>query len=109
MPENENLRDIITRLPRGDMEEFKKELAQLINKHSMENGSNTPDFILAEFLVHSLIYLDATFVSMSQIVVADLPEKTAAETGDKVIELYLDAVLKIMMLALKQRISYYGE
>ena len=29
---------------------FKKELEQLINKHSIENGSNTPDFILAEYL-----------------------------------------------------------
>lgn len=30
--------------------EFVKELEVLINKHSMENGSSTPDFILAEFL-----------------------------------------------------------
>jgi len=29
---------------------FKKELETLINKHSKENGSNTPDFILAEYL-----------------------------------------------------------
>ncbi len=29
---------------------FKKELEQLINKHSLENNSNTPDFILAEYL-----------------------------------------------------------
>lgn len=28
---------------------FKKELEQLINKHSIENGSDTPDFIIAEF------------------------------------------------------------
>jgi len=32
------------------MSEFKKELEELINKHSKENGSDTPDFILAEFL-----------------------------------------------------------
>lgn len=30
--------------------EFIKELEQLINKHSMENASNTPDFILAQYL-----------------------------------------------------------
>lgn len=30
--------------------EFRKELEGLINRHSMENGSNTPDFILAEYL-----------------------------------------------------------
>lgn len=30
---------------------FEQELAQLINKHSLENGSNTPDYALARFLV----------------------------------------------------------
>lgn len=29
---------------------FRKELESLINKYSKENGSNTPDFILAEYL-----------------------------------------------------------
>lgn len=32
------------------MSNFKKELEQLINKHSIENESNSPDFILAEYL-----------------------------------------------------------
>ena len=32
------------------MEGFESELESLINRHSMENGSNTPDFILAKFL-----------------------------------------------------------
>ena len=32
------------------MTEFEKELENLINKHSLENQSNTPDFILAKFL-----------------------------------------------------------
>lgn len=34
--------------------EFVIELEQLINKHSMENGSNTPDFILAHYLAGCL-------------------------------------------------------
>lgn len=34
--------------------EFRTELQGLINRHSMENGSNTPDFLLAEFLVCQL-------------------------------------------------------
>ena len=34
--------------------DFKKELESLINKHSKENGSNTPDFILAEYLNNCL-------------------------------------------------------
>lgn len=34
--------------------DFQRELAALINLHSLENGSNTPDFILAQFLVSAL-------------------------------------------------------
>ena len=33
---------------------FRKELTNLINKHSRENESNTPDFILAEYLMMAL-------------------------------------------------------
>jgi len=33
---------------------FKEELEILINKHSMENDSNTPDFILADYLMECL-------------------------------------------------------
>lgn len=29
---------------------FRDELEQIINKHSVENGSNTPDFILADYM-----------------------------------------------------------
>lgn len=31
-------------------EEIVKAFAEIINKHSLENDSNTPDFILAEYL-----------------------------------------------------------
>ena len=30
--------------------EFKKELEHLINRHSLENASDTPDFILANYI-----------------------------------------------------------
>jgi hypothetical protein len=33
---------------------FKKELTDLINHHSLENASNTPDFILAKYLADCL-------------------------------------------------------
>lgn len=33
---------------------FEKDLEELINRHSKENGSNTPDFILAEYLQDAL-------------------------------------------------------
>ncbi len=38
---------------------FRAELEQLINRNSMENGSNTPDFILAKFLAGCLEAFDA--------------------------------------------------
>ncbi len=34
--------------------EFRRELRSLINKYSLENGANTPDFILAEYLYDCL-------------------------------------------------------
>lgn len=37
---------------------FLMELEQLINKHSQENRSNTPDFILAEYLNDCLRYFN---------------------------------------------------
>jgi hypothetical protein len=38
----------------ADRSEFEKELESLINRCSQENASNTPDFILAEFLIQCL-------------------------------------------------------
>lgn len=39
--------------------DFRKDLEALINSYSKENGSNTPDFILAQFLEGSLEAFDA--------------------------------------------------
>jgi hypothetical protein len=36
------------------MSEFRKELEGLINSHSQENESNTPDWILAQYILKSL-------------------------------------------------------
>jgi len=33
------------------MKEFRKELESLINRHSMENLSNTPDYLIARYLL----------------------------------------------------------
>jgi hypothetical protein len=38
--------------------DFKKELTVLLNKHSKENGSNTPDFILSNFILNCLQAFD---------------------------------------------------
>jgi len=40
------------------MDEFRGQLENLINAHSLENGSNTPDFILAEYLTDCLRAFD---------------------------------------------------
>lgn len=37
-----------------------QELASVINRRSLENGSNTPDFILADFLSRCLVLFDET-------------------------------------------------
>ena len=42
------------------MVEFRKALEDLINCHSKENGSNTPDFILADYLTDCLDVFDKT-------------------------------------------------
>ena len=41
-------------------EEFMRDLASVINRYSRENGSNTPDFILAEFLAGCLTVYENT-------------------------------------------------
>jgi hypothetical protein len=38
-----------------NIEEFKKELTSLINKYSIENRSNTPDYLIADYLFHCLL------------------------------------------------------
>jgi len=37
------------------MADFQDELESLINKHSQENGSDTPDFILASYMNECLL------------------------------------------------------
>lgn len=37
-----------------NVSEFEKELTKLINKYSLESGSDTPDYLLAEYLVGCL-------------------------------------------------------
>lgn len=41
------------------MDQLRKEIESAINRCSAENGSNTPDFILAEYLIRCLAAFDA--------------------------------------------------
>ena len=45
-------------MPDNIVSEFRRELEKLLNKHSRENGCNTPDFILAGYLVGCLESFD---------------------------------------------------
>ena len=40
------------------MSDFRKDLENLINHHSQENGCNTPDYILADYLCNCLLAFD---------------------------------------------------
>lgn len=53
---------------------FRAELEKLINRESMENGSDTPDFILAEYLSDMLEIFDRT-VRAREKWYGRLPEK----------------------------------
>ncbi len=54
------------------MNDFRKELASLINHHSKENGSDTPDFILATYLVDCLQAFDKATKARSKWYVPDV-------------------------------------
>lgn len=44
----------------GNMEDFQKELQRLLNKHSIDAYCETPDFILAAYLVENLEIFSGT-------------------------------------------------
>ena len=48
------------------MSEFEKRLAALLNEFSMENASNTPDFLLADYLINCLNSWNACVVAREQ-------------------------------------------
>jgi len=48
------------------MSNFRKELETLINSSSLENGSDTPDWILAEYLIDSLHAFDSAVEKRSK-------------------------------------------
>lgn len=46
--------------------EFRKELQKLLNRYSMENKSNTPDFVLARYLTNCLIAFNQATLSRDE-------------------------------------------
>ena len=57
------------------MSEFEKELRDAINKHSMEIGSHTPDFILAEYLSGCLDAFDKAVTARRKWYIRDESDK----------------------------------
>lgn len=55
------------------MTSFRQALEQAINRHSMESGSDTPDFILAEYLSGCLDVFDRTMADRKKWYNKDLP------------------------------------
>ncbi|WP_037141727.1 hypothetical protein [Rhodococcoides fascians] len=52
-------------MSRRDERAFRRELAEVINRHSAEAGSNTPDFILANYLTACLDAFDVAVEARS--------------------------------------------
>jgi hypothetical protein len=46
--------------------QFTQELTTLLNRYSLQNGSDTPDFLLANYLLGCLYALDATVAAREQ-------------------------------------------
>lgn len=43
--------------------EFQRELANLINKHSLERIANLPDYVLAEYLTQCLVAMNVALLT----------------------------------------------
>ena len=54
MEEIDKMDETTTPLLMFHSEEFSKELISLINRHSMENQNDTPDWILADYIMNCL-------------------------------------------------------
>lgn len=48
------------------MSDLKKEIEGVLNKHSAESGSDTPDFILAQYLMNCLEAFDKAVIHRDQ-------------------------------------------
>ena len=46
-----------------NIEPFREELRALINRHNLENGSSTPDHILADYLVDCLLNYERAVIA----------------------------------------------
>lgn len=74
----------------GSPPTFAQELVWLINKHSLENGSNTPDWILGEYLMASLKAWDLGVRLRSDYLDEPKEFKIQIDTSDRAVDGALD-------------------
>lgn len=63
------------------MSKFETELQHLLNCHSKENGSNTPDFMLAEYLIGCLENFNKTVAAREVWYGREMNTKVAVPAG----------------------------
>lgn len=68
------------------MSEFKKELENLINRFSKESGSDTPDFILANYLDNCLKNFDETIQQRKNYYSEDIGIIVPSETTTEAVQ-----------------------
>ncbi len=67
------------------MDEFRKEIESVINKHSQENVSNTPDFILATYILGCLNAFDTAVLKREAYYGRPEKDKLAEDLADATI------------------------
>ena len=65
------------------MDEFEQELTNLINCHSLEQGSDTPDHILAEYLTNCLHAFNNAAKDQATQAHADIMEEVFQATCER--------------------------
>jgi hypothetical protein len=82
-----------------EISEFKEQLRQFINKNSLESVSNTPDFVLAEWMFESMM-------QFNQLVNTTQEAKTK-EDRIKRKEYFLDRLIEVAQNAIDSRQAWY--
>jgi hypothetical protein len=83
----------------SEVSNFKRELASVLNKYSRENLSNTPDYILAEYLNDCLNTFDK---------IIQLKEKNSIITSDDMKKFYKIAWKTTKITPKKQKTIQYS-
>jgi len=69
--------------PEPDAPDFRSELRAILNKHSMENGSDTPDFVLARYLTDCLRAFDTAVRARDDFYDRTSTRAAHAEDGER--------------------------